>query len=397
MNAISLFSGAMGLDLGIEMAGFKIRVCNEIDPVFTQTIQNNSMSPVICDDIKNVSADDLLKISKMKKNEVDLICGGPPCQAFSTAGARRSINDERGNAILSYLRIVNDIQPKTFLLENVRGLLYAKIEYVPEGFEEKNYVEVLNKKGGLIYFLYKEFEKIGYHVSFALFDSANYGVPQRRERVLIFGSRLGHEIELPKPTHSEDGSCGKKWVTVKDAFTGLKEENMKFVEFRDKHKFFLKKLKAGQYWKHLSVEDQKEALGGSYKLQGGKTGFFRRLAWTKPSPTLVTTPVMPATMLCHPTKLRPLSIQEYARIQQFPDEWEFAGTLVQKYKQVGNAVPVGLGYAAGRVLMDHLKNCSKDVTTNGTNERGYQYSRYRDTDHKAFISRFDLTQDKLFI
>lgn len=396
MNAISLFSGAMGLDLGLEKAGFHIRACNEIDPVFVQTIKDNSGTPAICADINNVTASDLLDLAKLKREEVDLVCGGPPCQAFSTAGARRSISDERGNAILSYYRIVKDIRPKTFLLENVRGLLYAKIDYVPEGFNEEEYSEAIGKKGGLLYFLFKEFEKLGYRVSFALFDSANYGVPQKRERVLIFGSRLGHEIKLPTPTHSEDGSDGQRWATIKEAFEGLNEDDMEFVEFREKHKVFLKKLKDGQYWRHLNGEDQRKALGASYKLQGGKTGFFRRLSWDKPAPTLVTSPIMPATMLCHPTKLRPLSVQEYARIQQFPDDWKFAGSLTQKYKQIGNAVPVGLGFAAGKAISHHLKNCIK-CECNEVNEKGFQYSRYKNTDHKSFISKIEVMQEKLSV
>jgi DNA (cytosine-5)-methyltransferase 1 len=385
MNAISLFTGAMGLDLGIEKAGFDIRVCNEIDPVFTETIKLNTKTPVICDDINNVSAEDLLSAGGLKKEEVDLIFGGPPCQAFSTAGARRALKDERGNAILSFLRLVREIKPKTFLLENVRGLLYAKIDFVPEGFDEKKYQHILGKKGGLIYFLYKEFGDLGYSVSFALFDSANYGVPQKRERVLMFGSSLDQEIQLPKQTHSKDGAIGNKWTSLKEAFSGLKEEEMEYVEFREKHKVYLKKLKAGQYWKHLDLEDQEKALGGAYKLQGGKTGFFRRLDWDKPSPTIVTSPIMPATMLCHPDRLRPLSIQEYARIQQFPDNWIFAGKLAQRYKQIGNAVPVGLGYAAGRALKSHLAGSGEE-----RNIQGKRFSRYNDTDHETFIGKLDI-------
>jgi DNA (cytosine-5)-methyltransferase 1 len=260
-------------------------------------------------------------------------------------------------------------------------LLYAKLDAVPEGFNEVKYQNVLGKKGGLIYFLHKEFSDLGYNVSFALFDSANYGVPQKRERVLIFGSRSKNEIQLPAQTHSKDGVIGKKWVSIKEAFVGLKESEMRYVEFRDKHKEFLKKLTAGQYWKHLSIEDQKVALGGAFKLQGGKTGFYRRLAWEKPSPTLLTSPIMPATMLCHPDKLRPLSIQEYARIQQFPDDWVFAGKLVQQYRQVGNAVPVGLGYAAGKAIMSHLSGDFGEK-----NIKGERFSRYGGTDHKTFIS-----------
>ena len=347
-------------------------------------LKKNTKIPVICGDVNDISANDLLTVGGVKKKDVDLIFGGPPCQAFSTAGARRALSDKRGNAILSFLRIVKDIRPKTFLLENVRGLLYAKMEVVPDGFNEREYTHVLGKKGSLIYFLYKEFGNLGYKVSFSLFDSANYGVPQRRERILMFGSKLKREVELPTPTHSKDEENGKRWVSIKEAFVGLDKKNHDFVEFRDKHKVWLKKLKQGQYWKHLSIEDQKIAMGGSYKLQGGKTGFYRRLSWDKPSPTIVTSPIMPATMLCHPEEIRPLSIQEYARIQQFPDTWKFAGTLAQKYKQVGNAVPVGLGYAAGKALKAHILGEKKKEN------KLYKFSRYNDTDHETFIGKFDM-------
>lgn len=391
MKAISLFSGAMGLDLGMTKAGFDVKVCNEIDPVMVETIKLNTKIPVIGKDINDVPSEELLTVGGLKKGEVDLIFGGPPCQAFSTAGARRALGDVRGNVILSFLRIVRDIRPKTFLLENVRGLLYAKIDFVPEGFDEAKYKHVLGKKGGLIYFIFKEFEKLGYKVSFALFDSANYGVPQKRERILMFGSLSPKEVELPKPTHFKDGFGGKKWTPIKEVFKGLEDEKMDYVEFRDKHKVYLEKLIAGQYWKHLTPEDQKAALGKSYELQGGKTGFFRRLAWDEPAPTLVTSPIMPATMLCHPDKLRPLSVQEYARIQQFPDNWKFSGKLALKYKQIGNAVPVGLGYVAGTTLMNHLQGLHEEE-----NQVGYRFSRYGETDHKTFITKLDFIPQASF-
>jgi DNA (cytosine-5)-methyltransferase 1 len=381
LKAISLFSGAMGLDLGIEAAGFDIRACVEYDKLAVETIRLNTSIPVIDQDINLVSTSQLLKVAGLKVGEVDLVFGGPPCQAFSTAGARRSLDDFRGNVISNFLRIVSEVKPKAFLLENVRGLLSSSLNSVPEQYSE--YDNLAEEPGSVMYFLFQEFQKLGYKVTFALFDSANYGVPQRRERVLVFGSRLGTEVCLPEITHTENAvSGGKSWVTLREALKGLREQEMKYVEFRDCHKKYLKKLKAGQYWKHLSLKDQKEALGKSFYLGGGKTGFYRRLSWSKPSPTLVTTPVMPATMLCHPDKLRPLSIQEYARIQQFPDSWTFAGSTLKIYKQIGNAVPVGLGRAAGQALYSHL------IGETTTNEKVLKFSRYIGTDHLSFISGF---------
>ncbi len=389
MRAISLFSGAMGLDQGLEKAGFKICVANEIEPAFVETIRSNTKIPVIDRDINDVTAKEIFEITGLGRGDFDLVAGGPPCQPFSTAGAQRSISDERGNVMLSYIRLIKDIQPKTFLLENVRGLLYARIDFVPDGFNKEDYKSVMGEKGSLIYFLYKEFEKIGYKVSFALFDSANYGVPQKRERILMFGSKLNHEVELPKPTHDKDGVIGKRWITLEEALKGLKEKDMDYVEFQEKHKKYLKKLKTGQYWKHLPEKDQMRALGGSYKLQGGKTGFYRRLGWKQPSPTLVTSPIMPATMLCHPEKLRPLSVQEYARIQQFPDNWKIAGSIRDQYKQIGNAVPVGLGYVAGKALINHLSGCGSCECEHPVNTAGYRFSRYKKTDHKSFLEKLE--------
>lgn len=395
MKAISLFSGAMGLDLGMEKAGFDVLVCNEFDPVICETIRKNSKTPLIEGDISKISSYELLKAAKVNKGEqIDLVFGGPPCQAFSTAGAQRSMKDVRGNLVLDFLRIIKDIRPNTFLLENVRGLMYAKIQEIPKGFKRDEYNFILNKKGGVLYFLSQEFQKLGYKISFALFNSANYGVPQKRERILFFGTLSKKEITLPVPTHDLTGINGLKWLSIREAFAGLNEKDMEYVEFRDNHKQYLSKLKEGQYWKYLSKKDQEKALGKSLFLQGGKTGFFRRLAWNSPAPTLVTSPIMPATMLCHPDKLRPLSVQEYARIQQFPDSWKFEGKTLQKYKQIGNAVPVGLAYPAGMALARHLKG--KD---SGSNSTGFNYSRYNGTDHVSFLDQFsgEISLQKKFL
>ena len=253
MKGISLFSGAMGLDLGMEKAGFKVSVCNEIEPSMVETIRTNSQIPVIGRDISSVSTEELLRVGNLKKGEVDIVFGGPPCQSFSTAGKRKALGDDRGNVILDFLRVVAESEPKCFLLENVRGLLYAKLEYVPDGFDNKQYQSILGKKGGLIYFLYTEFSKLGYKISFALFNSANYGVPQKRERILFFGTRGEKAITLPRPTHNEFGESKlKPWISIKDAFTGLDNQKNDFVEFREKHLKYLSKLDAGQYWRHLS-------------------------------------------------------------------------------------------------------------------------------------------------
>lgn len=383
-NAISLFSGAMGLDLGIEKAGFDIKVCVEMNKLASKTIQTNSKIPVIENDINLVTTEEILSTAGLKKEEVTLVVGGPPCQAFSTAGARRAMDDFRGNVIINFLRVVKEIEPQFFILENVRGILSSPMKYAPEEYSGE-YGDLVDIKGSVMYFLYQEFKKLGYCISFSLFNSANYGVPQKRERVIIFGHK-GKRIPLPSPTHSETGvETGRKWVNTGEVLHDLIESKMHSIELSEKAKKYICMLEEGQYWKNLPKDCVEEAMGASYHLGGGKTGFYRRLSFNAPSPTLVTSPSMPATMLAHPEKLRPLSIEEYARIQQFPDEWKFEGNIRDIYKQIGNAVPAGLGYMAGKTIIDYINN---EVDVDRENKNQVPYSRYKKCSDFEFIPAF---------
>jgi DNA (cytosine-5)-methyltransferase 1 len=380
-NVVSLFSGAMGLDLGLERAGFDVRVAVENDKHCCNTIRANTDIPVLEEDINNVTSEAILEKAGLKKNEVFLVAGGPPCQAFSTAGKRKSLEDFRGNVIVNFLRVVEELKPRYFILENVRGLLSSKLGRLPEEYGGV-YDGVSDDPGSVAFFLVQEFGKIGYNTSFSLFDAANYGVPQKRERVLMFGALGNKKVTLPSPTHTQDGLVtGRKHISIRQVLKGLKERDMHYIELSEKHKKYLKHLKTGQYWKHLPKQLVEEAMGKSYYLQGGKTGFYRRLDWKKPSPTLVTSPSMPATMLCHPDKLRPLSIEEYSRIQEFPDNWKLAGSLRVQYKQVGNAVPVGLGYMAGKTVLDFHEG-------NVINQNTATHSRYNNTSDVEMMAKF---------
>lgn len=384
LKAISLFSGAMGLDLGIEKAGIDIKVCVEMNKQAVSTIRCNTSIPVIDRDITTVTSDELLEISGLKSGQVDLIVGGPPCQAFSTAGARRGLDDFRGNVIIQYLRVVSEIQPRYFILENVRGILSAKLNAVPDSYKE--YEGIKDDKGSVIRFLANEFKKLGYTISFALFNAANYGVPQVRERVIIFGAKGGKRIPLPQPTHSELGLYGtEKWVTLGDVIKDLPEaDESEYVPLSKKLQQYMPLVKDGENWTCLEPEIAQEAMGKAYFLGGGKTGFLRRLSYNKPSPTLVTSPIMPATLICHPTELRPLSIKEYARVQQFPDNWKFSGKISEIYKQIGNAVPVGLGYMAGVQIIRFDRG---ELTGEEDKHNLIPYSRYKcTTDRDIFLS-----------
>ena len=194
-------------------------------------------------------------------------------------------------------------------------------------------------------------------------------------------SRDGKKVQHLSPTHSENplGRL-KPWCVFRDAVADLELVDQHHLNFPEDRLRFYRLLGPGQYWKHLPEDLQREALGNSYFSGGGKTGFFRRLAWDRPSPTLVTHPTMPATDLAHPEQNRPLSIEEYKRIQEFPDSWKLQGPLVQQYKQVGNAVPASLGEALGRTLIAHMQGKTLAIP------EGFRFSRYHNTDEVTWTS-----------
>lgn len=383
-NTISLFSGAMGLDLGIEKAGVKIRVCVEKDKWAAQTIRANTSIPVIERDINDVPTDEILAAAGIGRQDVTLVIGGPPCQAFSTAGKQKGFADFRGNVMLQYLRVVRDIMPEFFIMENVRGLQSAKLNSVPAEYAE--YEPIKDVKGSAFHFMVAEFRKLGYSISHALLNAANYGVPEKRERIVVIGHR-GERAPIPSPTHSENGEFGtKKWNTLRSCIGDMEHRtDLHYTELRKRSLPYMKIMKEGQNWRNLPEDMAMQAMGKAYFLSGGKTGFLRRLKFDEPSPTLVTSPTMPATLLCHPTQLRPLSIEEYARIQQFPDSWTFNGRLETIYKQIGNAVPVGLGQAVGQQIMRFING---QTSANEEARNKIPYSRYKNTTYRDFAIMF---------
>ena len=378
MNVLSFFSGAMGLDIGLEKAGFNTIAACEVDINAIKTIKKNKKGLNVYTDINNISNSELDSIKH--KNKIDLIAGGPPCQAFSTAGKRKGFEDDRGNIFLRYLEIIEYLKPSYFVIENVRGLLSTKFELNLDEFLKYDIDERLYKKPGTaLYYVVKRLEESGYNINFNLYNSKYFGTPQSRERVIVIGTLSKEKVPFLIPTHSDDDVKLEKVTTVRDALKGLKEKDEFNGKFSPKTLKYVSMLKSGENWRNLPDNIQAEAMGKSFKLGGGKTGFYRRLDWNKPSPTLVTSPTMPATLLCHPEKNRPLSTKEYARIQQFPDNWKFEGNLTSIYKQIGNAVPVGVGEAIGKVIMNHNKGYKDELNKN------FKYSRYHNTSFESFI------------
>lgn len=346
---VSLFSGALGLDLGLEQAGFKIAVAVESNRFAAETIRKNRPDiQVIERDVRKVRAEEILKAAGVKKGEIAVVTGGPSCQSFSTVGGRESLADPRGGLFREFLRLVRALQPRFFVMENVRGILSAAIRHRPLAERGPGYppLEPDERLGSALKVVLQSLRRTQYRVVFDLLNTADFGVPQVRQRVVFLGSRDGEDVVLPKPTHTL-----ANWVTLRQALAGLKEADPEHSSIPPGKAKFLQLVPPGGNWKDLPPRLQEKALGRAFVSWGGRSGFCRRLHWDAPAPALTTRPDSKATMLCHPDELRPLSVGEYARLQQFPDGWQFAGGTPQKYKMIGNAVPVGLGLAIGQALL----------------------------------------------
>lgn len=393
LKALSFFSGCMGLDLGLEKEGIKVLLACEIDAAARKTIETNRPEMALIGDIRDYSAAEIReKAGLSSTDEIDVIVGGPPCQAFSSAGKRKGFNDERGNVFLTFIDLITELKPRFAVIENVRGLLSAPLKHRPHDMRGKDFPSLSQdeQRGGALLFVIQKLRRAGYSISFNLYNAANFGSPQQRERVVIACSRDGKKLPYLTPTHSDKGLYGlPAWKTLREALDDLPKSGHHFVKFPEKRLNYYRLLKPGQYWRDLPEELHQEALGAAYHAGGGRTGFYRRLAWDRPAPTLVTHPAMPATDLAHPEEDRPLSIEEYKRIQEFPDDWFIAGTLIDQYRQVGNAVPCSLGRAIARMLLAHLRD---ELLINYPD---FPYSRYHKTDDISWMRDMGCLEESL--
>lgn len=361
-NFVSLFSGALGLDIGLEKAGFKLKAIVDCNNIAIQTAKLNLKrldSDAYVAEVKmemgNIDSicRNIIYRTKLKKGQLYLLAGAPPCQPFSTAGKRQSVMDARGDGFAIFLRAVRIFRPKYFVIENVKGVLSAAkkhrplaergSEFPPLKTEEEQgsaFMEILDNMDELC-------REIGYCVSWGVLNAADFGSPQSRERLIIIGSLEGKFV-WPVPTYSIDGkNRTKKWLTLRDALFDLSDGTPLYKELNEEVSSYLKLIPAGGNWRNLPEYMHKDAIGGAFFSWGGRSGFLRRISWDKPSPTVTQNPAAKATMLCHPEGNRPLSVRECARIQQFPDEWVFAGNITDQYRQIGNATPIALAEAVG--------------------------------------------------
>jgi len=318
-TAIELFAGAGGTALGLENAGIKHVLLNEFDKTACQTLRNNRPD-------WNVIEDDVRKL-KFFEGQADIVQGGFPCQAFSYAGKKLGFEDVRGTLFFEFARCVKEVKPKIAVGENVKGLLTHD-----GGRTLKTLIGIL--------------EEIGYNVKYKVLRAQYFDVPQKRERLIIIGVRKDLNIPIVFPKEKD------YIVSLKEALAGCPISSGQ--EYPEKKKRVLDLVPPGGYWRDLPLELQKEYMGSSFFMGGGKTGMARRLSWEEPSLTLTCSPAQKQIERCHPSETRPLTVREYARIQSFPDHWEFAGSMAKQYKQIGNAVPVNLGFHIGEALIKML-------------------------------------------
>jgi len=305
---------------------------NDFDRDCCRTLKTNTNSNVIHDYVENIDF-------RGYEGQVDLLSGGFPCQAFSYAGKKLGFNDTRGTLFYEFARAVKETNPKVILGENVRGLL---------SHDNGRTVEVMKNV----------IDELGYDlIEPTILKAIFYQVPQKRERLFLIGIKkdlnIKEKFKFPDPYH--------RILTLKDA---LKKGELYSTNVPKSHgslypkrkEEILSKVPQGGYWRDLPDNLQREYMGGSYFLSGGKTGMARRLSWDEPSLTLTCSPAQKQTERCHPVRTRPLTVREYARIQTFPDDWKFEGSMSSQYKQIGNAVPVNMAHALGRALIRLLND-----------------------------------------
>lgn len=335
-SLIELFAGGGGLALGLEKAGFKSVMLNELEKAPCETLKANRPHwNVVQGNISNIDFTEF-------EGKVDLLTGGFPCQPFSYAGKKLGLDDIRGTLVFEMIRAIQEVKPKIFLAENVKGLQSDNdgktLSTIIEFIEESGYTIVENN----------------------VYKTMMYQVPQKRERLILIGVRndLADKFTFKRPSYF------RKVVTVRDALKKgiLYDSNVPEApgqKYPTRKEEIMSFVPEGGYWKDLPLELQMEYMKGSFHLGGGKTGMARRLSWDEPSLTLTCAPAQKQTERCHPSENRPLTTREYARIQTFPDDWIFKGTITQIYKQIGNAVPVNFAMVIGKSIVKMLNDLDK--------------------------------------
>ena len=328
-KTLELFAGAGGLALGIERANFEPLALIEIDKDAANTLKLNRPDwNIINDDIANISRLNLEIFFEIRRGELDLLSGGAPCQSFSYAGKRLGLEDARGTLFYHYAIFLEKLQPKTFLFENVRGLL-------------------THDKGRTYQTILSVFKDCGYRVERKILNAWDYGNAQKRERLITIGVRkdLNLKINFPKSHEYKP--------VLRDVLQDVPQSQG--ASYSDYKKNLFELVPPGGYWRDLPAELAKEYMKNCWKMKGGRTGILRRMSLDEPSLAVLTSPTQKQTERCHPLETRPFTVRENARIQSFPDDWEFCGSMYSQYRQVGNAVPVNLAFDVANEIRKSLE------------------------------------------
>ena len=318
-KVVELFAGAGGMALGFEQSGLEAELLVEINKDAANTLLANRPK-------WNVVNGDVSEID-FTNYDADIVSGGFPCQAFSYAGKGLGFEDTRGTLFFEFARAIKEIQPKIFVGENVEGL--------------KNH-----DGGRTLNTMVTVLTELGYHVQKKVLNSADFSVAQKRKRLFLIGTKPGYQFIYPEENDTK--------ITLRDALKDVpKSPGTKFSEKRYN---VLKLVPPGGCWIDLPLEIQKEFMGASFNSGGGRRGMARRISWDEQCLTLTTSPSQKQTERCHPDETRPFTVREYARIQSFPDSWEFTGSISSMYKQIGNAVAVNVAKAIGTSIISCLNN-----------------------------------------
>jgi DNA (cytosine-5)-methyltransferase 1 len=387
-KTVSIFTGAGGMDIGFERAGhFDLLACLEKEETFCDSLVANRdaghfgspATEILRGPIENHDPAAVMASLGLEAGELDVLVGGPPCQTFSTAGRRATVQDPRGMLLWQFLQWVDIFRPRFFVMENVRGLLSAAIEHRPIAQRPEKGGPPLSPReapGSVVELWLEDLEAAtdsAYRVDCFEVNAVNYGAPQLRERVLFFGNRLNRLVEFPVPTRRNPYKPGKSqppipldelppFSTLGQALDTVRYDDGEVLDFSPRKKRFLDMVPEGANWRALPLAVQQESMGRAWFAKGGRSGWWRRLSRDLPCPTIVTMPNHASTSMCHPTETRALSLKECAAVQEFPQAWIFNGTTAQKYVQVGNALPVRLGEVAGTVIARELHHTSVVAT-----------------------------------
>jgi DNA (cytosine-5)-methyltransferase 1 len=346
LKTISLFTGAGGLDLGFEAAGFETAVAVEMDARCVKTLRANRRWPVIDRDVGFVTTAELLETGGLKAGEADVLIGGPPCQPFSKSGfwatgEARRLDDPRATTIDHYLRILGEARPLAFLLENVEGLGFRGKD---EGLTRiRSAIRTINEQYGT-----------RYDPVVAVLSAADYGVPQVRRRLFVIGASDGARFSFPEPTHINPESelprrNPRHWLTAWDALHDLPEPNDEALKLTGKWADLLPSIPEGQNYLHHTERGDGEPLFGWRRRYWS---FLLKLAKDQPAWTLQAQPG-PATGPFHWSNRR-LSMREMARLQTFPDDFAVLGSVADAQRQLGNAVPALLAEILAREIRAQL-------------------------------------------